>query len=323
MYHHLTQKQRYYISLRKERGDSHAQIAEFICVDKSTISRELKRNKTSQGKYESAFADQKAKERRRSASQKPSVLTSEMKAVVIELLTLGWSPEQISGRLKIEKKQVSYETIYRWIRKDKKENGQIFKMLRHRGKKYTKQTLEPGSVWGIPDRIGIENRPEEIDLKARLGDWEIDTIIGKNHKSALLTIADRKSKYTVIEKLEGKNKKSVNKHASRRLKLLPCLSITADNGREFAGHKALSKKLKIPIYFANPYSSWERGLNEHTNGLIRQYLPKKTDFNNVSKKEIEIIEKRLNTRPRKVLDYKTPEEVMFKTETYSPVALRM
>lgn len=321
MYHHLTHEQRYHIFLQIKRGESLTQIAESIRVHKSTVSREIKRNKTPKGQYHPKSATRRAKLRKHLASRTCPVLTKKMKKILLALLAIGWSPEQISGRLRQHTIQISYETIYAWIREDKCQGGTLFSLLRHKGKKYTKRIYSKGAVWGIPDRVGIENRPAEVELKARLGDWEIDTIVGRRHKSCLLSIVDRKSKYTVLSHLGNKTKREVNIWTVACLKGLPVLSITADNGREFAGHVELAKEVNAPVYFANPYSSWERGLNEHTNGLVRQWLPKKTDFKEVSKKDLALIENRLNNRPRKVLNYKTPAEVMFNLNQPPPVAL--
>ena len=320
MYKQLTYQQRYYIFVAKERKKSIKKIADEINVHQSTIYRELKRNKFKGYFYYFKTAQNLAKNRQENALKKASVLTEKMKEKILENLEKNWSPEQISGRLKRDKIFVSYQTIYRFIYKDKKKGGKLFKKLRHKGKKYKKQWVG-GCKSKIIGRVGIAERPEIIDKKGRVGDWEIDTIIGLNHKSALLTLVDRKTKFTIIEKLAGKNMKSVNFKTIKRLKNLPKKSITADNGPEFSGHKNLTKKLNIPVYFADPYSSWQRGLNEHTNGLIREYLPKKTDFREVSNAEIRKIEKKLNKRPRKVLDYKTPEEIM--NDYIEFVALRM
>ena len=320
MHKQLTFQQRYYIFVAKERKKSISQIAKEINVHKSTVYRELKRNKFKGYFYYFKTAQNLAKNRQEKALKKASVLTAKMKENILEKLEKNWSPEQISGRLKNEKIFVSYQTIYRFIYKDKKKGGKLFKKLRHKGKRYKKQQVA-GCKSRIIGRIGIEKRPEIINQKLRVGDWEIDTVIGANHKSALLTLVDRKTKFTVIEKLSGKNMKSVNFKTIKRLKKMPKKSITADNGTEFSGHKFLTKKLKIPVYFADPYSSWQRGLNEHTNGLIREFLPKKTDFREVSNAEIRKIEKNLNKRPRKVLDYKTPEEAMMNCDQF--VAFRM
>jgi len=320
MYKHLTYEQRYYIFTAKESGKSIDKIAKEIKMHRSTIFRELKRNRYTGYKYYHKAAKLILEERQKKRYHRAFVLTPKLCEKIIECLNLGWSPEQISGRLKRKKTTVSTQTIYRFIHKDKKCGGKLYKKLRHKGKKYKTQSVGE-RVYRIKDRVGIEKRPKIIDQKRRIGDWEIDTVVGRKHRSAILTIVDRKSKFTVIEKLSGKTMKSVTYQTIKRLKKLPKKSITADNGTEFSGHKDMTNSLKIPVYFADPYASWQRGLNEHTNGLIREYLPKKTDFREITREKLYEIEKNLNSRPRKVLGYRTPEEMM---RTYTKrVALLM
>jgi len=267
MYTHLTYSQRYYIFTAKESGKSINTIAEETCVHRSTIFRELRRNRYAGYKYYHKAAQMILENRQKENKRAPSVLTPKMRETITKCLDFGWSPEQISGRLKRSGIAISYQTIYRFIYADRKRRGQLYKKLRHKGKKYKNQYVGERR-YRIKDRIGIENRPEIINQKGRIGDWEIDTVIGQNHKSAILTIVDRKSKFTVIEKLSGKTMKSVTFQTIRRLKKLPKKSITADNGTEFSGHKEITNELNIPVYFAKPYASWDRGLNEHTNGRI-------------------------------------------------------
>lgn len=309
MYKHLTYAQRYYLFTALQSKKSISEISKEIEVHRSTIYRELKRNAYPGKKYYYKIAHAESEIRKESAAFCPSAITQRLGKKIIACLELGWSPEQISGRLKRSKISISYQTVYRFIYRDRNQGGQLFKKLRRNGKRKYNQKVAARKA-RLKDRVWIDDRPKIVDEKRRIGDWEIDTIVGAKHKGVLLSIVDRKSKFTVLQKLSGKTKKSVNYQTIRRLKKLPKKTITADNGTEFSGHKEMTNMLKIPVYFAHPYASWERGLNEHTNGLVREYLPKKTDFRKIKKEEIALIEKKLNTRPRKVLNYRTPEEVM-------------
>ena len=234
-----------------------------------------------------------------------------MQQRVIKLLKRGFSPEQITGRSKVDgKAMVSHETIYRWIWEDKRKGGILHKLLRRQGHKYAKRGSKNAGRGFIPNRIDIDERPPVVELKERFGDLEIDTIIGKNHKGAILTINDRATSRVWIRKLTGKEAVPVAKITAWALRKVKTLihTITADNGKEFAKHEEISQKLDIKYYFCKPYHSWERGANENTNGLIRQYIPKGTDFSEVTNKQIKRIENILNNRPRKRLGYLTPNE---------------
>jgi len=208
---------------------------------------------------------------------------------------------------------VVHETIYRYIYANKANRGKLYKYLRHKNKKYHKRSNDYQARGTIIDRVMIGKRPKIVEKKSRIGDWEIDTVVGKDHKGFLVTVVDRKSKFTIIKNVISKHAEVVTKALIEMMTPVKNIShtITSDNGKEFAYHKQVSAALDTDFYFANPYHSWERGLNEHTNGLIRQYLPKKSTFLNVSKDEILMIQNRLNHRPRKVLGYKTPYEVFF------------
>ncbi|GHU15707.1 hypothetical protein FACS189449_13470 [Alphaproteobacteria bacterium] len=232
-----------------------------------------------------------------------------------------WSPEQISGRLKLEGIFISHESIYRYVRADKATGGSLFKHLRHGNKKYRKRSVAQAGAKLIPNRVDIAERPAIVDTKSTIGHWEGDTIISHSSKTPLVTVVERKSKFSKIKKVKNKTKKVVGKAIVKMLKPLKDQvdSITYDNGGEFAGHPEIAKKLKTEVYFARQYRSWERGLNEHTNGLIRQYLPKKFDFKDVSDKKIREIENKLNDRPRKVLNFKTPREVFVANQMVAPL----
>jgi IS30 family transposase len=242
------------------------------------------------------------------------VWTKTMERYLRSKLKDDWSPEQIAGRMKIDKGwSVSHEAIYQYIYLNKANGGKLYKHLRHKNKKYHHRAKVYQSRGILIDRVMIDKRPRIVEKKSRIGDLEIDTVIGKDHHGVLVTIVDRKSKFALIQKTPSKHAEVVKEALIEMLiPLKPILkTITSDNGKEFAYHKEVSQTLATDFYFANPYHSWERGLNEHTNGLIRQYLPKKTDFTHISKEEIVMIQNKLNHRPRKSLGYKTPYEVFF------------
>ena len=204
--------------------------------------------------------------------------------------------------------KLHHSTVYRYLRQDKSNGGTLWQHLRICSKPYRKRY---GSTWTrgkVPDRVGIENRPAIVDRKTRIGDWEADTIIGKGQKSALLTLVERVTRYTIICKLDNLKAEDTARAAIRVLKAYKARvhTITMDNGKEFYQHTKIAKALKAETYFCRPYHSWEKGLNENTNGLIRQYFPKQTDFRNISNREIRRVQDELNHRPRKTLGYETP-----------------
>lgn len=311
-YHHVTRDIRCQIYALKSIGKSLRQIALAVGHDKSTISREISRNTGKRG-YRFKQADEKARARRRKASKAPTKLTQSMQNAIKERLLEGWSPDQISGRFKLEGKPISHEIIYQYIWRDKRVGGYLYQCLRHRGKRYNKRSSGKAGRGCIIGRVDITQRPLIVESKSRIGDWEGDTIIGSKHKGAIVSYVDRHSKFTLLQKIDQKLADSVVQATLNKMANLPhpVKTITYDNGKEFAAHKNIASALNTNCYFATPYHSWERGLNEHTNGLVRQYLPKSTDFTKISDKEVQAIENRLNNRPRKVLQYKTPFEVFF------------
>jgi IS30 family transposase len=314
-YHHLTRDQRCQIDILLKRGDSKAVIAKTLGIHPSTISREIKKNsavkqttKIQEYRYEDAH--RKALRRRREVSSRPSKMTTEIKNIIKDKLSFQWSPDQISGWLKLNNiVKVSHETIYKMIYKDKCKGGVLYQNLRRYGRKYHKR-MSRKKHCGIPNRVDIDQRPSIVELKQRVGDWEVDTIIGKGQIGAVVTMVDRASKLTKMYYVS--NKTSQNVVDAMTCKLLSIkehvITITADNGGEFSKHEEVSKKLNADFYFAKPYHAWERGLNEHTNGLIRQYIPKNIPIINFTQEKINEIEDLLNNRPRKVLNYLTPIE---------------
>jgi IS30 family transposase len=315
-YTQLTQGQRYQIYAFLKAGFLQTQIASEIGVHKSTISREIRRNRGKKG-YRPKQANIMAGSRRQNA-KKYIKMMPEIIALIEELISKDFSPDQVSGFLARKHNiNISHERIYQHILNDKINGGSLFKHLRQSHKKRKKRYGTYSRRGQIKDRISIDERPSIVDSKTRIGDWEIDTIIGKNHKGALLSIVERKSKFTLIGKLQEKSAEIAANAAIDLLKPFAnkVLTITADNGKEFADHKRINKSLKTDVYFAHPYHSWERGLCENTNGLIRQYFPKGSDFNPIKQKHVKMVMDRLNNRPRKLLGYKTPNEVFFNTIT--------
>lgn len=314
-YHHLDHDQRCQLYILKERGDPISTIAQQLGVHRSTIYRELSCNIGQEG-YDYEQADENARQRRENANHAKRKMTPEMILIIEGKLKLQWSPEQISGWLNRldPKTAVSHETIYRHIWQDKRNGGTLYKELRHAGKKYNKCSKGVAGRGCIPHRIDIDKRPPIVEEKTRLGDWELDTIIGTGQSGIIVSMVERRSKLTRLKKVSHRTAPQVG-HA-----LIECLgpvrefvhTLTSDNGKEFANHEIVSRSLNATFYFAKPYHSWERGLNEHTNGLIRQYFPKSKSFAEISVADIKRVEERLNHRPRKVLSYLTPSEVFEK-----------
>jgi len=318
-YQQLTQDQRYQIHAFLKAGFSQASIARELRVDPSTISRELKRNRGQCG-YRPKQAQHLA-DLRRKAKDNPTRITSDTWQQVDTLLQQDWSPEQISGTLKqLGQPAVSHERIYQHIYTDKQLAGLLHPHLgcqKKRRKRYGKYDRRGQ----LPNRKSIDDRPAIVALKGRLGDWEADTIIGKNHQQAIVSLVERQSKLTRFAKVERNTEAAVKQAIVEMLTpLVDCVhTITSDNGREFAAHEAIAEALAADFYFAHPYHSWERGLNENTNGLVRQYFPKGSDFTMITDEQVQAVAERLNERPRKTLGYQTPNHVFF---TSPPVALR-
>ena len=309
-YAQLTQEQRYQISAYKKAGFKQCHIAGFVGVHPSTIGRELSRNHGQRG-YRPKQAHQLSQQRCRDKPRKQ--IETETWALIESRLRIEWSPEQITSWLqKTGHATVSHERIYQYILADKKAGGNLYKHLRC--KKQRKKRYGAKDRRGqIHDRQSIDSRPIIVDQRSRLGDWELDTIIGKGHKQAIVSLTERKSRLALIAKVEQKTADQVATEIIRLLKPYVGMvhTLTSDNGKEFAQHKSIAKALNAEFYFAHPYSSWERGANENMNGLIRQYFPKKRYFNTVTAVDIQFVMERLNNRPRKCLGYLTPNEVFF------------
>lgn len=309
-YHQLTYEKRVEISILLKAESKQTEIANLIGVSKSSISREIKRNKGRKG-YRPKQANQRALQRRQHAD-KHVRFTEEVQANVRKYLKEDWSPEQISGWLKKNNMpSVSHETIYQFIIADQKNGGDLYKHLRRRHKKRRKRLKSKDHRGQIPNRVSIDERPAIVDEKKRVGDWEIDTIIGKNHQGAIITAVERKMKFTCMKAVPKKEAPLVASALIDMLKPYKNLvqTLTGDNGKEFSEHEKIAKELQAQFYFAHPYSSWERGLNENTNGLIRQYFPKKTPLIQLSDEQVLIVQEKLNQRPRKSLNFETPKQL--------------
>ena len=305
---HLTIDQRYKIQISLQDNIlSRTQMAKKIGVHKSTVSREIKRN-SHESDYDAVKANNRSLHRCQRANYK---VKGPLLETIIDRLQQQDSPEQISGRLKKEGQySVSTESIYLAIYDDKTKGGELYLDLRQSHKKRHKRAATKGRRGIIPNKTMIDERPPEVALKSRLGDYEGDTIIGSNHQGAIVTLTERVTKLLLMEKVVSKTAKAVEEAVIRLLKRspIPAKTITFDNGTEFTNHENISNALNCQVFFAHPYQSWERGLNENTNGLIRQFIPKKTCFDNVSKNLVKQIENNLNDRPRKTLEFNSPLE---------------
>jgi IS30 family transposase len=319
---HLTYEERCQISTYLENDFSPSEIGPMLGRNLSVISRELKRNSGPRG-YRAQQAHEKALERRAKASSTSKKMTPEVIHLIKEALhETESSPQQISGRLeKLHGIKISHESIYVFIWDDKKAGGQLYLHLRHRGKKYNKRSGKKAVRGLIPNRIDIDQRPAIVEKKERFGDFELDTIVGANHKGAIVSIVDRASKCAYMVLVQQATAENIHGAVCRRLILLAkkglVQTFTADNGKEFSGHEKIVKDLGGAFFCAKPYHSWERGLNEHTNGLVRQYFPKGTDFTKLTQDEVDVVEKKLNNRPRKVLSFRTPNEVFLELNGFA------
>lgn len=309
-YNQLTENERYQIYSLKKAGHSQKEIAELLERSPSTICREIARNAGLRG-YRPKQAHQLAQTRRQEADKARKV-TDEVRGMVETLIRQELSPQQVVDYL-FRQKGISlhHETVYQLIYTDKAEGGDLYRHLRIVSKPYRKRYGSYDTRGKIKNRVSIDERPAVVDNGNRIGDWEGDTIIGKGRKSALLTLVERKTLYTVIARLTGKRADLLAETALSALSSMKdkVKTITLDNGLEFAQHETIAEGVDADIYFAHPYASWERGINENTNGLIRQYFPKGTDFNKVTEEEIEFVMNRLNNRPRATRGKRSPNEL--------------
>ena len=325
-YKHLTEEERYQIDDLRREGFNQAEIARKMGRSPSTLSRELRRNVGERG-WRPKQADLKAIDRlsERGSSNAKKVDEAAWKFAVDHLTKDQWSPEQIAGRLALEGLEtISHETIYQRILNDKGEGGTLYTHLRCKKKRKKRYGSARSARGAIPNRVDIDQRPAIVDSRKRTGDWEGDTIIGSHDGGAVIaSMVERKSRYTVLAKAKNKTTKAVIEGINQRMLPIADLvyTITLDNGKEFSSHEKMADTLGANVYFAKPYHSWERGLNENTNGLVRQYFPKKVPFDSMTDNDLQRVARKLNNRPRKCLGYKTPFEVFSRSCERVGVAL--
>jgi transposase, IS30 family len=320
---HLSYEQRYSIEVLLKAGKSQTEIGKIISVDKSVINREIKRNRDERNGVYKAILAQKKYTARLHSKPKRIKLNAEIYSEIKDLIELDYSPEQVSGVLKkMGKTTISHEWIYQLIWKDKHQKGNLYTHLRRKGRRYRKRGSSKDSRGQIVGRVGIEKRPKEADNRSEFGHLEVDTIIGQNHKGAIITLNDRASGMLWMGKVTTRDAETIKIKLSQMLEeIRPFIkSITGDNGKEFSEHQFITDEY-CDFYFANPYSPWERGSNENLNGLIRQYIPKSSDFSLLSEERILEIQNRLNHRPRKRFNFENPIFVMEKLLFNPEVAL--
>ncbi len=317
-YQHLSSEERFYIHQAVREGKLKKDIANVLRRHPSTIGREMRRNMwPSAYLYTYEWAMYFLRQRKwRANAHKHRKLNEHTNALIVQLLRRCLSPEQVSAYLREHHRIfVSHETIYRFIYTAKADQGPLRCYLRQAGKKRRRRYGSGARVGLIPNRTPIQARPRIVELKKRLGDWECDTLVGKDRKSALVTVVERKSLFTLCAKVSQKTAGSVQRAIVELLRPVSdkVKTMTFDNGAEFTQHDKIATALQAKTYFANPYSSWERGINENTNGLLRQFFPKATDFNAVTEEQIEHAVALLNNRPRKTRNYRTPNEIFANT----------
>ena len=310
-YHQITSEERYWISALRRQGLNQAQIARSVGRHRSSISRELHRNSSSwDGGYRPFVASHRARARL-SRSRRRNHFTRQDLEVVESLLKRKWSPEQISGHLGRERLlSISHETIYRHVWSNRHQGGNLHRHLRCAVKQRRKRHNSNDSRGRLAGKRHISERPAAVETRRRIGHWEIDTVVGASTKDCVVTLVERKTGYVFIGKLAARSMYEM----SRRVRMLMRRAIgrfetiTADNGTEFHDYASIEAATGIRFYFATPYHSWERGSNENFNGLLRQYLPKRTSMAHVTQRQCDTIAHKLNARPRKRLQYRTPEE---------------
>ena len=317
-YTHLTQEERYQIMEWLGDGYSLTYIAKQLNRHKSTISREIKRNRGERGyrPYQAHDNAQARRERNRNARE----IEPEVWAEVEELIRLDWSPEQVAGSLK----KISHERIYLHVYQDKRQGGDLYRhlrLLRKRRKRYKSNQRRSGP---IKNRRTLLERPSEVEARQRIGDWEGDTVRGKHDQYGVVTLVERKSQYVILRKVESRTAKATREEIEAAFQGLEKMvhSITFDNGLEFAEHERMEEALNAKIYFADPYCAWQRGLNEQVNGLLRQYFPKGQSLKDITNEELVRVMNLLNHRPRKKLGFRTPHDVLNKSAKRRGVALR-
>lgn len=317
---HLTLTEREVISQMRSSGASPSAIGKALGRHRGTISREINRNTLSGIDCYFPHQAQAMAARRRRASKQTFVQHSRRVWSYVKVkLREGWSPEQIVGRMQADfaeepSMRISHETIYAWIREDKRIGGEMWKCLRQSKRRRRKRYGSRENRGQIKGRVGISKRPQVVAQRSRFGDWESDTIEGKRKRGYLVTHVERKSRYLVAARIDDKRAVTFNRGTRRAFRWIPprlCHTLTADNGKEFSQFEELETMLGVDVYFADAYASWQRGTCENTNGLLREYFPKDRDLTTVSHHEVAAVVRKLNNRPRKCLSYRTPHEVLF------------
>ncbi len=318
-YTHLTRQERF--DIRHLRSSvSLREIGRRLGRSHTSIGRELKRNGAVSPDlaYQPEAAHEKAQRRQSQARHYRRQDHAPLLRYVERRLRIDWPPAAISGRLKLRypddpKMRISPETIYRWVALDSQQGGELYRHLRRRHKHRRRQKRYGAGRRFIPGRVGIEQRPAIVNERSRFGDWEGDLVVSSRNPAAIATHVERRSRYLKASLLENRKAETFNAAAIPVYRQLPealCQTLTVDNGKEFSRFKELENVAKLKIFFADPYAAWQRGTNENTNGLLRFYFPKGTDFSQVSEDELNRAVKRINHRPRKCLGYRTPYEVM-------------
>lgn len=308
MYQQITRDERYLIGRLRGQRMSIRAIAKRMGRSPSTITRELRRNRREDGGYRAERAQEMANSRRRKSRRK-SHFTDETRAFVFSKIREEWAPEQIEMWLKKNQgPSIAAKTLYRWIKKDRKAGGDLFSHLRQARKRRRKVYRSKDSRGKLAGKRHISTRPVESAERQTYGHFELDLVLGKVSRQCALTLVDRKTRFVVVRKLENKTTEEVNRVLTPLIAEYGIKTITADNGCEFHGYKAVEEKTGIEFYFATPHHSWERGTSENTNGLIRQYLPKGMTMKHITAEYVQFVEDRLNNRPRKVLNFLTPFE---------------
>ena len=316
-YTHLTPFERYHVELLRQGGASIRAMARELNRSPSTLSRELKRNADNHNKYNAINAQQRYIGNRK-RSRRPTLLPTRapLREFVAAKLREKWSPEQIANALRRDfprdaAMRISHESIYAFVYADKRAKGDLYKALRQGHRKRQRRGNAHQKRGLIPGRVSIAERPASVDTRFRSGHWEGDTMHGAHHKGGLVTLVERKTRVLLAAPITDFKARTINQAIQDAFRGMPARfirTLTLDNGKEFSGFKHLEELLQADIYFADPYSSWQRGTNENTNGLIRQYLPKKTDLRDLDNTYLQTIVQALNNRPRKTLNHRTPAE---------------
>jgi len=321
-YTHLRQQERYAIGEYRRQRWSIRRIAEELDRSPSTISRELRRNGEKPGFYDGERAEQEAASRQSRRSSRPWKLTERMRREIERRLYSGESPDIIAGRsTRAGEAMISHEWIYQMIYRDRADGGRLWQCLASKRKRRKKRSRGADTRGQLVNRVMITERPAEVDTRVRRGDWEGDSIVGRGTQSRLVSMVERQSRYLRLVRPRDRSADATADAIITALHSEVITTLTVDNGKEFARHERIATTLTATVYFAEPYSSWQRGSNEHLNGMIRRYFPKGTDFSTLSDAEIEVVQNRLNNRPRKLLGYATPWEVYSGRAHPPPVAL--